>query len=277
MAKPKPLESSKNRLSVALATFNEDKCLADCLKSVRDLADEIVVVDGSSTDKTVEIAKSFGARVIVTSNKPIFHLNKQEAIDKCRGDWILQLDADEMVTPELAKEIREIVESANQEKLAAAYWIKRKKMFLGHWIKKGGQYPDLVIRLFKKGKAYLPCQSVHEQMQVKGEVGWLENPMIHLPTPSFSVYITKDNRYSTLSANELYQEKISLGVGSFLKYIVWKPLQTFLSLFLRHAGFLDGFPGFVFALYSGLHHTAAYVKYWEMRKTQENRTTKDWV
>ncbi len=261
-------------LSVALATFNEERCLADCLKSVKDLADEIVVVDGSSTDKTAEIAKSFGAKVIITTNKPIFHLNKQKAINECQGEWILQLDADEIVTPELAEEIKEIVNHDNQ---AAAFWIKRKKMFLGCWIKKGGQYPDPVIRLFKKGKAHLPCESVHEQMEVEGEVGWLKNPLIHLPTPSFAVYLTKDNRYSSLTALEMARKNLPLNFWTGMKYLVWKPTRTFFSLYCRHLGFVDGFPGLVFAAYSSLHSLSAYVKYWEMKKTGQKTIEKDWV
>lgn len=277
MVKQKLSASSKIKLSVALATFNEEHCLAECLASVKSLADEIVIVDGSSVDKTVEIAKSFGAKVIVTDNKPIFHLNKQQAMDECKGDWILQLDADEIVTPELAQEIKEIISDMNQEQYASAYWIKRKKMFLGHWIKKGGQYPDPVIRFLKKGKAYLPCKSVHEQMAVTGETGWLKNPMLHLPTPSFTVYITKDNRYSTLTANELFRQKAPLGWAGFLKYVFFKPVSTFFSLFFRHKGFIDGFPGFIFALYSAAHYVSAYAKYWEMRATNKNTTEKDWV
>lgn len=269
------------KLSVALATFNEERVLADCLKSIKGLADEIVVVDGSSRDKTVEIAKSFGAKVIVTDNKPIFHINKQMAIDACKGDWILQLDADEVVTPELAKEIEQIVrDSYNQSPTAdnqvTAYFIKRKKMFLGRWIKKGGQYPDPVIRLFKKGKASLPCKSVHEQMEVEGEIGWLKEPMLHLPTPSFSVYITKDNRYSTLTAREFYEKNLSLNFFNFINYIFFKPISTFFSLYVRHRGFQDGFPGFVFAFYSGLHYVSGYVKYWEMKNSKTKDIERDW-
>lgn len=274
MAKPKPLESSKIKLSVALATLNEEKSLPDCLKSLKDLADEIVVVDGSSTDKTVEVARSFGAEVIVTDNPPIFHINKQKAIDRCRGEWILQMDADERLTPELAKEIREIVQKGSD---FSAFWIKRKKMLLGRWIKKGGHYPDPVIRLFKNGKARLPCRSVHEQIQVEGKIGWLMNEMIHLPTPSFSLYITKDNRYSTLMALKLKEKNIPLNIFSTLKYLVIIPLKTFFALYFRHRGFMDGFPGFVFAFYSGLGRFSAYVKYWEMQKTKTSSVEEDWV
>lgn len=265
--------NKKIHLSVALATFNEERALTDCLESVEDLADEIVVVDGSSRDKTVEIARSFGAKVIVTDNKPIFHINKQKAIDECKGEWILQLDADEVVTPGLSKEIEEVIGQGSDKD---AFYIKRKKMFLGRFIKKGGQYPDSVIRLFKKGKAFLPCKSVHEQMQVNGETDWLKEPMLHLPTPSFSVYITKDNRYSSLTAKELYDRNLPLNALSFLKYVFAKPLLTFFSLFIRHRGFEDGFPGFVFAFFSGLHHTSSYIKYWEMKNTKNKDIEKDW-
>jgi len=280
MAKPKPLESAKIKLSVALATFNEEKCLSDCLGSVEGLADEIVVVDGSSTDKTAEIAKSFGAKVIVTDNKLLFHLNKQQAIDECKGEWILQLDADEVVTPELAEEIKKVTDGhppAGRPAVDDAYWVKRKKMFLGQWMKKGGQYPDPVIRLFRKGKASLPCESVHEQMEVDGKVGWLENHLLHFPTPSFSVYITKDNRYSTLSAMEMREKKLPLTLFTTMIYIIVVPLKIFFSIYIWHKGFLDGFPGFVFAFYSGLHQMTAYIKYWEMKKQGKNEIEKDWV
>jgi len=274
MEKQKPSESPKIKLSVALATFNEERCLGDCLNSVKGLADEIVVVDGSSLDKTVEVAKSFGAKVIVTDNKPIFHINKQLAMEACQGEWVLQLDADEIIPPGLKEEISQIVK---KEVVENAFWIKRKKMFLGKWIKKGGQFPDPVIRLFKKGKARLPCKSVHEQILVDGSVGWLKNPMIHLPTPSFSVYITKDNRYSTLTALEMKEKNLPVNFVTGINYLIFKPLGIFFSLYFRHLGLLDGFPGLVFAVYSGLHQTSAFIKYWEMRTSIEVKVEKDWV
>ena len=275
MGKQKPLESSKIRLSVALATLNEERSLGNCLDSVKGLADEVVVVDGSSSDRTVEIAKFFGAKVIVTDNKPIFHINKQQAIDECQGEWILQLDADEVVTPELAEEIRQVIEKNTDSEVA--YWIKRKKMFLGRWIKKGGQYPDPVIRLFRRKKAFLPCKSVHEQMVIEGEISWLKNPMLHFPTPSFSVYITKDNRYSTLTALQMKEKNLSLGLFDSMIQIILTPLKVFLSIYIWHKGFLDGFPGFVFALYSGLHQMTAYIKYWEIKTSGKIDIQKDWV
>ena len=117
------------KLSVAIATFNEERNIAKCLESVKDWVDEIIVVDGSSTDKTREIARQFGAKVIKTTNKPIFHINKNIAINACHGDWILQLDADEIVPPEMRDEILDII---NNQKSAqpAGYWLKRKNYFL---------------------------------------------------------------------------------------------------------------------------------------------------
>lgn len=264
------------KLSVALATFNEEKCLKDCLDSVKDIADEIVVVDGSSIDQTVEIAKKFSAKVIVIDNKPIFHINKQLAIDECEGEWILQLDADEVVSSDLAQEIRAITQPLTPNTFDA-YWIKRKKMFLGRWMRKGGQYPDPVIRLFKKGRAHLPCKSVHEQMKVEGKTGILSNELVHIPNPNFSVYITKDNRYSSLTAQELAERKVSINFISSFSYIYWKPLSVFFNIYFRHLGILDGFPGFVFALYSGLHIRSAYIKYWESVYTKNNDLKKYWV
>lgn len=270
----------KTNISLALATFNEESHLAECLDSVKGLVDEIIIVDGSSTDKTVEIARKYGAQVIVTDNPPIFHINKQKAIDQAKSDWVLQLDADEKVTPELKGELLAISQKpikgrgTNQP---SGYWIKRRKMFLGRWIKKGGHYPDPVIRFFRRGKAHLPCKSVHEQMEVEGKLGWLNSELIHLPTPSFSIYITKDNRYSTLMAQEILRENPGRGLGQMFKYLFWIPISTWFKLFIRHKGYEDGFPGFVFALYTGLTTASAFIKYWEAKETSEKNITKDWV
>ena len=130
------MEKKKIMLSVALAVNNEENNIRACLSSIADIAGEIVVVDGGSTDKTAEIAKEFGAKIIQTDNPPIFHINKQKALDACQGDWIIQLDADEVVTGELKKEIEVII--TNQEPING-YYIPRRNYFLGHFMRKGGQ------------------------------------------------------------------------------------------------------------------------------------------
>lgn len=262
------------QLSVAVAVYNEEANLGDCLDSVKGLADEIVVVDGTSSDKTVEIAKKHKAEVLIEPNRTNFHINKQIAIDACRGDWILQLDADERVTPELAEEIKKVMDSSSAY---PAYYLKRTNYFLGRFMKKGGMYPDPVIRLFQKDKAKLPQKTVHELMIVDGDTGWLKNDLIHIADPTFSRYLLRSNRYTTLQAQEYLKYDIGTGFWQVLNYFTLKPALRFLEIYVRHKGFMDGFPGFVFAIYSGLHLTTSYVKYWEKKKLGSKVSIeKDW-
>src|SRR3989344_2002590 len=129
--------------------------------SVKELADEICIVDGGSIDKTVEIAKKYNAIIKISDNPQVFHINKQKAIDMATSDWILQLDADERVTPQLKQEI---LSTINDTQLTfKGYWLPRKNWFLGRFLMKGGQYPDYTLRLYKRGKGRLPQKDVHEQ------------------------------------------------------------------------------------------------------------------
>ncbi len=263
-------------ISVAIATYNEEKNIARCLESVENWVGEIILVDGSSDDKTREIAKKHGARVIKTSNKPIFHINKQMAIDKCKGDWILQLDADEIVSEELANELLAVDGAGWSEIDYAGFYVPRKNFFLGRWMRKTGQYPDPVIRFFKNGKAYLPCKSVHEQMEVDGRTAYLNSHLLHYPYPSFSEYLKKSNRYTSLDAQKMIDSKMQPRWWNFFKAYL-KAEKTFWSLYIRHKGIMDGFPGFVFSAYSGLHHITAYIKFWELYKKERNiNLDKDW-
>jgi len=248
-------------LSVVIATHNEAKNLARCLESVNDICDELIIVDGASNDETVKIAKTYRAIIIHTTNKTNFHINKQLGNDRASSDIILQLDADEAVDLELFNFIdglKHLVHLPDD-----AWWIKRKNIFMGKWMRKGGQYPDPVIRLFKKGRARLPQKSVHEQMVVDGQVGWADGHLIHYSNPTFRVYMEKFNTYSSFAAGQLFDQKISLSFINSLKYFLLKPCVTFCSLFLRHKGFMDGWVGFVFALMSALQHPVAYIKLWE--------------
>lgn len=249
---------SKKTLSVVLATYNEEKNLPECLESVKDFADEIVIVDGTSTDKTVEIAKQFGAKVTVTSNPPIFHINKQKAIDLATKDWILQLDADERVTPALKKEIEQVVESGDEKN---GYWIPRKNWFLGRFLMKGGVYPDYTLRLYKKGKGRLPQKDVHEQAVVEGEVGYLKEPLIHMADPEFGRYLMRFNRYTDLIAKEYKEKKVRKNPLSMVKYMVVLPIGWFVLTYGRHKGFMDGWQGFVWAFFSSIRFAVAYTKY----------------
>ncbi len=247
------------KISVVLAVFNEEDNLKNCLNSVKDIAHEIVVVDGGSTDKTLEIAKSFNAKIIQTNNPLVFHINKNKAIDAAKGDWILQLDADEVVTNELVNEIRVAV---SKESDINGYWIPRKNFFLGKYLTKGGQYPDLTLRLYRKGKGRLPAKDVHEQAEVEGKVGYLKNDLLHLRDKSFTTYMERFNRYTELLAFQLIEAGVNRNIFSLVDYLFMKPTYWFLKIFIRHRGYVDGFPGFIFALFSSLRFSVAYIKFW---------------
>lgn len=281
------------KLSVAIATFNEESNIGDCLKSVKDIADEIVIVDGTSSDKTVEVAKSFGAKVVVTENQPIFHINKQKSFDLSSGDWILYLDADERVTKKLAEEIKKVINMSDAEideyeinlkkrdlflrhqKIVeerdgvvgskygpyTAFFVARLNYFLGKYLKYGGVYPDGVIRLFRKGKAYLPGKSVHEQMVVDGRVGWLDNDLLHVDSPTFKRYLERNSRYIDLIVGELKRDKVAKNLNGILNYMIIKPINWFLITLIRHKGILDGYRGIIFSFFSALRFPRAYLRY----------------
>lgn len=257
-------------ISVVLATYNEQANISRCLQSVLDFADEMIVVDGSSQDKTREIARDLGAKVIKTTNKPNFHINKQMAIDAAQGFLILQLDADEVVDEELKDFIiklhRQLKKNHGQSQYSA-WWLRRKNLFLGHWMKKGGQYPDPVIRLFIKGQAKLPQQDVHEQMSVDGETGWAQGHLLHYSNPTFADYWRKFKTYTSFKAQQFHQQKLRLNLNNFFKFIIWKPIVTFISIFVRHKGFVDGIYGLLFAFFSGLHHSTAFCKFIKLKFT----------
>lgn len=287
-----------NKLSVAIATFNEENNIGDCLKSVKDIADEIIIVDGRSTDKTVEIAKLFGAKVTETNNHPIFHINKQKSFDLATGDWILYLDADERVSKGLADEIKKVTNLSEkdleeyQKKVFSnklflrhqklledrdgqigektgeyvAFFFPRLNYFLGKYLRYGGVYPDGVIRLFKKNKAYLPCKNVHEQMVVKGKVGWLKNDLYHFDSPTFKRYIDRNNRYINLIVSELIADKIKKDLITGFNYLIIKPLGWFLLTLFRHKGILDGYQGIIFSFFSALRFPRAYIRFLKQRK-----------
>lgn len=256
-------------LSVVLAVHNEEKNLARCLQAISDLADEIVIVDGESTDQTKKIAIDYGARVISTTNKTNFHINKQMAMDQAKGDLVLQLDADEVVDDELKTQIRKLRDryAQNPEVVKEkAWWLKRKNFFLGRFLRKGGQYPDPVIRLYINGFARLPQQDVHEQMVVDGRIGEIKGHLLHYANPSFSDYLNKWDRYTSFKAQQLDSAKVQINIITGANYLFFKPLVTTWQIFVRHKGFVDGFAGLIFAVFSGLHHYAAYLKLWELKR-----------
>lgn len=288
----------KPKISVAIATYNEEENIGSCLESVRWLADEMVIVDGSSTDRTRQIAQKFGAKIIKTTNKPMFHINKNMAINACHGDWILQLDADEHLTSELSQEIRRVIGMSEEEieayqkklpkrelfirhqkilekrdgrigqseKNYVGFFVARRNYFLGKYLRYGGVYPDGVIRLFKRGEAFFPCRSVHEQIVVKGRVGWLNNSLIHMADPTFRRYLERNSRYINLIVEELRQQKVKKNLTQFLNYFLIKPFHWFFLTTIRHKGIFDGIQGVIFSFFSALKFPRAYWRYLKRKK-----------
>jgi len=289
-------EVKKIKLSVVLAVRNEEQNLGRCLEAVKDIADELIVVNEYSEDKTVEIAKTYGAKVFEEPHHENFHITKQIAIDKANGEWILQLDADEVVSPELAKEILGVIsmdyqqiktkkqenkkkwqlfmrhQKVIEEKYGTlgqktgeivAFFVPRRNMFLGKPLSHAGVYPDAVIRLIKNGKAGLPARSVHEQiMWMKGEVGWLTHDLLHYDSPSLKRYFDRANRYTSFTALQWKEQKLKKNLGNLIFFMLIKSTTTFLSLYIRHAGFKDGIRGFLWSVLSAWHFPLAYFKYY---------------
>ena len=260
------------KLSLCLAVYNEEKNIHIPLDSVIDIVDEVIVVDGGSTDKTVEIAKSYGKKVkiIVTDNPVMFHKNKQKAIEAAHGEWILQLDADEELSSELKNEIIELLakkgKTANLD--TVAFNLPRKNWFLTRFLLKGGQYPDYTIRLYKNGVARFPCRDVHENVEIKGKIGYLNHPLLHYADPNFSRYLMRWDRYTTAEVERMGKD-VKL---NFFAYLIWKPKLTFFLMYFRHKGFVDGFPGFVFALFSSIRYWVIYIKWYAKRQIEKKES-----
>lgn len=253
-------------ISVAIATYNEVRNIRRCLESVVGWVTEIIIVDGGSSDDTIKITKTFPrTRVIVTDNPPIFHINKQKAIDNCRQAWILQLDADEVITPALRQEIINTIADPKHR----GYWINRKNYFLGKFLTKGGVYPDATIRLYQRGYAHLPCQDVHEQAEVQGTVGHLKQDLLHYADPTFTRYLLRNDRYTSLIAQQMSDQGVQLNLFSFINYFIIKPILWFLSTYIRHRGYVDGFPGLVFSWYSSLRFPISFTKFYELKNKSD--------
>ncbi len=280
-------------LSVVIITHNEEANIGRTLASVRSLVSdgkgEIIVVDSGSTDRTVEIAKSFGTKVFVEEWKG-FAAQKNSAIDKATGDWVLSLDADEEVSTELAAEVTELLsvqpgkllhkisvrgawdawieckpeltvtyEDEREGPLAGAQ-IPRKNLFLGRWIRRGGFYPDRKIRLFRRGSAAFENRKVHEDAHIDGFAVVLRGALIHHSYPILSDYIEHMNRYSSLGAEMLVaKRKVRFSVIN----ILLRPLATFIYNYFFRLGFLDGREGLLLHLYHAVYVSWKYAKAWE--------------
>jgi glycosyltransferase involved in cell wall biosynthesis len=255
----------RQTLSVAIITLNEEDNLARTLSSVQ-FADEIIVIDSGSTDRTVEIARDFDAKVFHEPWKG-FARQKNSAIEKCTGNWILSLDADEELTIELQREIRILLHNKPN---ADAYMIRRRNLFLGAWMHYGGYYPDPKLRLFRRNSAnFAPParfteRPVHETIAFDGVLDTLQHDLIHHAYPTIESYIDHMDRYSTLGAQIVVEKgKTSRSWWSFYYNVCLIPTFTFLWNFIFRLGFLDGREGFLLHLYHSTYTSWKYAKAWQ--------------
>ncbi len=257
------------KLSVVIITLNEEANIGQTLESVRPLvadgAGEIIVVDSGSTDRTRQIAESMGAKVSVEPWKG-YAAQKNSAIEKASGEWVLSLDADESVEPQLAEEIRATLRAGTD---LHGFWIPRRNHFLGRWIRHGGFWPDPKLRLFRRGSGRFEERAVHETLHVNGATARLRNALIHRSYSTITDYIDHMNRYSSLGAEVAVTEGHR---GFNLWNIVVRPWATFVYNYFFRLGFLDGREGLLLHLYHAAYVSWKYAKAWEEGREQVSRS-----
>ena len=257
-------------VSVAIITCNEEQNLPRTLASVQ-FADQIIVVDSGSADRTVEIAQSFNATVIYQQWLG-FAAQKNLAISHCTGDWILSLDADEELSPELQEQITTLIPSNPP---ADAYFLRRRNLFLGKWIRFGGFYPDPKLRLFRRNTAgftqtpHFEDRLVHETIAFDGESATLDFDLIHHAYPTLESYIEHMDRYSTLGAKHLLRSnRDSHTTSAFVANVLLIPYLTFLWNYVFRLGFLDGREGLLLHLYQSTYTSWKYAKAWQTARRE---------
>lgn len=252
-------------LSVVLITQNEEKNLPGTLESVlplvRDGRGEIIVVDSGSTDCTLEIARSYGAKIFPEPWKG-FAGQKNSAMEKASGDWVLQLDADEPLELELAAEIEAALAS---ETRLQGFWIPRKNFFMGRWIKHGGFYPDSKLRLIRRGVGKFEEHGAHPTIKIAGPTSQLKHALLHNAYPTLRGYIDHMNSYSSMGA----AVAVEMGHRSFsIADVVVRPWLTFIYNYFLRLGFLDGREGLLLHLYHAVYVSWKYAKAWELSRSQ---------
>ena len=249
-----------NGLSVIIITRDEEEAIGAALESAA-FADEIVLVDSGSRDRTVEIARSRGARVIQTTDWPGFGAQKNRALDHATRDWVFSLDADERVTPELRAEIEAVVKGAPAED---AYDVPRLSSYCGRYMRHGGWWPDHVTRLFRREKARFSDDLVHERLVVSGSTGRLKGHLLHEAFEDFEEVLRKVDDYSSANAQMMHARGKRGSLASAILHGGW----AFFRTYVLRAGFLDGRHGFMLAVSNA---EGTYYRYLKLMRLGEKR------
>ncbi|MBI3759032.1 MAG: glycosyltransferase family 2 protein [Deltaproteobacteria bacterium] len=251
------MPATRQPLSVAIITLNAASQLEDCLKSAG-FADEIVVVDSGSTDGTQALAERYGARVIEQAWLG-FGPQKQFAVDAASHDWVLCLDADERVSPEL----QATIENALQSPPSAAFRFARCNRFLGRYLKYGEGYPDWSLRLFDRRQAGWSDDAVHEKVIANGAVGTLKGDLLHDSAETLAIYLGKQNRYTTLAA----EMAAAAGKRASFARLAFSPIIRFIKFYLVRQGFRDGLPGLIHIAIGCFNSFMKYAKLFEKQRS----------
>jgi len=252
------------KLSSITIAKNEEKNIERCIESLKGVVDDIVViVDSTSNDKTKDICSSYKNVYCESTDWKGYGETKNYALSKTQNDWVLWIDADEELTPELKEELIKFKKSTPTYN---SFYVARRAFFLGKWIKHSGWYPSRVIRLFNKNYASFNDKSVHENITVLGDSGKLNHDLNHYTDPNIEHYFKKFNTYTTLAANDLFDS----GKKARLIDIIIRPLFLFTKMYIFRLGFLDGLHGFILALFSSFYVFTKYCKLWELHQLKKD-------
>ena len=245
-------------ISIVTSTHNRAKSLARMLASVKLFADEIIVVDSASTDETSAVAKKFTRKLYRRENNLMLNVNKNFGFLKATGDWILNLDDDEEIPPDLARVIRSLVDTAPSD--VAGYWLPRKNIIFGKWIRTGLWWPDRQLRLFRRGAGRFPEKHVHEYLEVAGKTETVSEPFVHYNYDSVAQYLTKME--SIYIESELKKYEAS-GYRVDWKDAIRFPLSDFVKIYFAESGYKDGLHGLVLSMLQAFYSFLIFVKLWE--------------
>lgn len=250
-------------LSLVIITQNAESQIAACIESANMLADEILVVDSGSTDQTITIAESYGARVICEPWRG-FGAQKRFAVGSAKHDWVLCLDADERLTGTLRASIEAVLAAPQYE----AYKFARCNRFLGRYLRHGEGYPDMNLRLFNRQSAQWSDDKVHEYVRTSATVGRLSGDLLHDSMESLSQYLIKQNRYTDLQANILWSKGKKIGFSQ----LIGSPLFRFIKFYFIRQGFRDGMPGFIHIMIGCMNSFNKYAKLIELQSIRDRKT-----
>ncbi len=246
------------KLSVTIITLNEEENIGACLDSIKDITDEIILVDSGSTDKTIDIAKKYGAKIYFRKLEN-FANQKNWALSKATGDWIFSIDADEIITTDLKKEIEEKIQDNSYD----GYLIPRRNFILGKEIKHSRWSPDKHVWLWRRDRGEWEGE-VHEEVRVNGRIGEIKNAKIHFQSKSVEDFINNLNSYSSLYAKKIFKEGRRFSFFSLL----FDPIYEFNIRYIYKFGFFDGWRGFVLAYLMAFYQLSVWIKLYELQKTK---------